>query len=307
MTSKELFALIKRTFPEDFDKYCLINMDLGFGFNENDAYRTSFTTSTGNRLEYILVDNDTRIARIDRSHENLLLLKKIMLADVWVDVIDKLTMEPTVRIKNPEHISLENGSIWVGLSSSKTTLEAKKDCSEMPSDIRVNLLQNHVLIYRAELKMSREEIATIPFPTKIDDQNRTLFTPKQIFDALTISDVVDFFNKNGWGKMDCILDPIGHGSEGCIIKNIQTDQNVIVAVRIGSLVPEATIIFPNGRSFKRNLYDLKPSLRPVNVLTEGENRIMAMNSDKIRYNSGKDTIGLNNLSIDFDIGTIVVL
>lgn len=318
MTTKELFSLIKETFPEDFESLdSLSYSDLGFGFNKSDACKASLTIPFVGGIEYILVENDTQIIRIDRNKGNAMVVKNIVRGDVWVDAINKLSMEPVIRIKNPAGVFLKNGSIGID-TSSKSTVENKNDVVETPTGIHINPIQNHVLIYRAESKMSQAEIQAVQFPTKIDYENQTFFTPVEIFYALnSIPEVVDFLDNQGWRIWNHKICPIGLGSEGCIIENIITKQSLIVAVHIGPLVPKATIIFPDGTAITRKLYNLKPDIRPVTIsqrpkgekgdpgpsrpdFKESKPQIIFARSDEIKYDSKKSKIHFSKLLIDSD-------
>lgn len=304
MTSKELFSLIKKTFPEDFENLdSLPYSNLGFGFNKSDACKTFLTIPFVGGIEYILVENDTQIIRIDRDKGNAMVVKNIVRSDIWVDIINKLSMEPVIRIKNPAGVFLKNGSIGVDISN-KSTVE--NGSVKTPTNLHIDPVQNHVLIYRAKSKMSQAEIQAVQFPMKIDYKNQTFFTPVEIFNALvSIPEVVDFLDNREWRMWNRKIRPIGPGSEGCIVENILTKQKLIVSVRIGPLVPEATIIFLDGTAITRKLYDLKPDIRPVTISQgpkgdKGDPQIIFTRSDEIKYDSEEGKIYFSNLLIDSD-------
>lgn len=277
MNKKEFVDLIRDTFPEDFVGWDSFKIEKPTGLTSDmlvlfETSRNPKGEEVSQTIEYILVNKSRKIIRIDRHNGGAFSIKNVQKLNVYIDIIDKLTMKPTVRLINPEALSYRYSEKEILIVPGEHTVCYKDrtftDRWEV-NKVMVDPIRNHVLIYRSTSAMPRNDISKILFPTKTYKENNSLFSPVEILEAVKKSSDFkqDFFKDLGFDLSSSIVCPLGLGQEGCIIR--YEGKAIIIAVQFGLTTPLGTIIFPDGTT---RVYDLKnlyflhrPFTIPVNV------------------------------------------
>lgn len=323
MKREDFLEVIRNVFPEDLIGWNRFKVEKS-QYLSSDAY-TLWGTSRNEGgeivsmiIEYILVDQDRKVIRIDRSNGGSFSIKKIEKPNVYVDIIDKLTMKPTVRFINPEALSYRYSEKKILIVPGEhvecyknKTLTDRWEINK----VVVDPIRNHVLIYRSASAMPQNDISKIVFPANTYKENDSLFSPVEILEAVKKSSDFkrDFFKDLGFDLSSSIVRPLGLGQEGCIVR--YKGKAIIIAVQFGLTAPLGTIIFPDGTTHVYNLKSLFFLHRPfkisvnVNVATN-DIMIASYLTDVVSYEAiycESPSVRISNQSIDLKPGVTVAI